>query len=211
MRRISALAALVMLLSFWTLPADAGTKPAGNSPEPLHLDAAVDAKVFQPSTESFTCTAWDATECGYISVDLTFSGFEGRAPMLEEGARPPFTVSGSARVTRTYGCQTPAGKRLRAYDTKVQEQAYLSEPPYGAQPFGFPQDGSDERLKYIAGYLGDAQPGNCPAGTEARLYRVVAKCVRVEFRSEITSVPSTTYRLRGDTWNGSVPTPALAS
>lgn len=182
MRRIPMLTLLVLVLAGWTLPAHA-------APTRLRLT-------------DYTVTP----RAGLVSVEASFSGLEGR-----ERPGPgdyPFVLdaSGTVKVIRTYGCQTLEGQRLRRYDRKVTGTHSLFFPTPGR-----PVPDGDTVTFAVYALLPDAQPRNCPVGTQPTIYAVQAKQVRFELTSQWAAIPSATYALRGRTvWHGEVLAPALA-
>lgn len=200
MRRISALTVLVVLLSSWALPADAGTGR-------LRLTSSTVTPVVQLQPDApVLCDAANFFACGYVDVEAAFSGLAGRA-LPGPGDDPRLlNAGGTASIARTYGCRTAAGKRVRRYDRTVREDVTMNT--RRGIPLMLPEE--DPLQVQVYAFLLDAQPGDCPAGTEARMYRFTVRDVTVELESRWPSVPSSTYRIRGRAvWNGSVPTPAL--
>ena len=201
MRRISALAVLVVLLTGWGLPAHACA-------DRLSLDSHdIEADVAQDPRYPVTCDGANFFDCGFVHVQASFSGLEGRSRPAAADDPHVLNAGGTVVVARTYGCQNAKGKRLRTYDRTVTETLGLNT--RRGIPLTIP-DGDILDVDVYA-FLLDAQPGGCPDGTQAMLYRLVAKQVRVELESRWAPVPGGTYKLRGrDVWTGAVPTPALA-
>ena len=113
---------------------------------------------------------------------------------------------GTTQVARTYGCQDASGKRLRSYDRTVAETVELDT--RRSSGFFFPPTGDTVEV-YTFGYLTDGQPGNCPAGTTAMTYKIVAKQTRLQLISSIDAIAGRTYCAPARAqWVGAVPAPA---
>ena len=201
MRRISALAVLVVLLTGWGLPAQART-------DRLSVDSYdIGATVDQDPRYPVMCDGANFLACGTVTVEVTLSGLDGRSRPAPETFPPVLNAGGTAEIARTYGCADATGRRVRRYDRTVVEDVTLNT--RRGQPFNPPA--TDTMTVDVYAFLLDAQPGGCPVAMEPRLYRLVAKQVRFELESRWASIPSATYRLRGrGAWKGDVPTPALA-
>jgi len=202
MRRVSLLIMLVLVLTGWTSPAHA-------DPTPLRLTShSIGAGVTSYPGQPVRCDGNNYWDCGIVSVTATFSGLEGRERPGPDDFPYVLGGGGTVDVTRTYGCQTPEGKRLHKYDRKVRQTAGLNTRRGIVGPI---PEGDTFTLSVSAFALGDAQPGNCPAGTEATMYRIEAKEAKVVLESYWASIPTATYSVPGRAvWDGAVPTPAIA-
>lgn len=142
--------------------------------------------------------------CGYVYVQATFAGLN-RASWrpTEEGLDA--LLDGTVEISRDYGCADSTGKRLRKYDRTVNGTASLGV--RRAMPVSFPKEGDTVTITTWA-FLSDAQPGNCPAGTTPRLYKLVAKHAKLELISLVTQSTGT-YRAPGrSVWVGAAATPS---
>lgn len=161
--------------------------------------------VWAPVAPASQCD-YNWINCGTVAVQATFAGVD-RASWRPTGdpMGPEGNLSGTVQVSREYGCQNAAGKRLRSYDRTVTETAYLNT--RRGTGFTFPRTGDTVTATTYA-FLSDRQPGNCPAGTTAMTYKIVAKQTRLELSSYLNGVTSGTYvaPARG-VWVGAVPTP----
>jgi len=202
MRRISLLAMLAFALMGGALPAHADVAP-------LRLTShSMEASVTSYPGAPVNCDGSNFWDCGIISITADFSGVAGRErpgpgdyPLVLGGG-------GTVNVTRTYGCQTPEGKRLHRYDRKVRQTASLNTRRGTASPI---PEGDTFTLNVYAFALFDAQPGNCPAGTQAMMYRIEAKQAKVVIESSWASIPTATYSVPGHAvWKGAVATPVIA-
>lgn len=143
--------------------------------------------------------------CGYVSVEATFGGLNRASWRPTDGdGGPELSVNGTAQVTREYGCQNAAGKRVRKYDRTVTETAGLGL--RRGFPISFPRTGDTVTATAWA-FLADRQPRNCPAGTTAMMYRLVAKHVHLELTSYVNGATGTYSAPGRSQWIGAVPTP----
>lgn len=198
MRRISALTALVILISCWAVPARADAQQ-------LQLSSySVSPVVLLENQVPVRCDGANFFGCGYVAVQAELSGLAGTTRPPSQGGFPPLNAGGSARVARSYGCQSADGTRLRRYDRTVVERVTLNT--RRGQPLSIPE--GDTLTLSVFAFLLDAQPGNCPRGARATMYQFEVKQVRLELESRWAPLPSATYRLPGRAvWVGAVPTP----
>lgn len=158
-----------------------------------------------PKAPAHNCDTfgWD---CGYVAVTATFGGLNrlSTRPQFVEGAMHA-RLMGTVQVSRTYGCQSATGFRRHGFDRTVTESVRLDN--RRGIGFAIPPDG-DTVGSVTFGYFPDRQPGNCPAGTTAMTYRIVAKQTRLELNSYVDQIASHTYGAPGrGQWIGAVPTP----
>jgi hypothetical protein len=201
-RRAVRIAAATALLPLSLLPAQTASAHTVR-PQPLYLS---DYSVgIAPPTLGPSCDLGSQLNCGFVIVSANFQGLDGRGP------RPTNTpedgdLTGTVRVTRTYGCQQPDGKRLKGFTRKISEIAPLET----RRAFGYsiPAAGNTLSVSTFA-FLLDNQPGNCPAGTQPRVYRIRAHGAKLVLRSDWAPVPSKNYSAPARAeWRGSVPTPS---
>jgi len=201
---IAAVAALVTTLALSAPAAHADT----TAPTPLTLDrVSIEVSVdTPPGGEPVICDRNNHVYCGFIAINLELSGLDGRERPGPDDYPWPLSTSGTADVTRVYGCETSSGRRLHRYDTKVVERGTELINRRNI-PYPVPTDDTFEGA--VFGLLPDAQPGDCPRGTSPRLYRLVAKHAEITLESQWAGIPaSTTYAVRGPArWDGSAPTP----
>ena len=158
-----------------------------------------------PEPAPTTCYAGGSgSSCGVVIVSLDLAGVMGRG--ITEPAEFAGYVSGTARLTRVYGCADRAGKRLHRYDTRLRESISLYSVrgmPYSVQP------DQDVIHPTAIALLENAHPGNCPAGTVAMEYEIAASHVRIHLDSQLEEIPSADYRLPHGraVWRGAVRTP----
>lgn len=148
--------------------------------------------------------------CGYVSVEATFAGLNRASwrPGPDVPPRPEASLDGTVQVSREYGCQNSAGKRLRTYDRTVSETANLGL--RRGIPISFPREGDTVKATTWA-FLADRQPRNCPAGTTPMMYRLTAKNVTLKLTSYVNGTTTGSYRAPGrSVWVGAVPTPTSA-
>lgn len=199
-RRFFACAALTAALAIGT-PAVAEAAPV----KPLRL-ASYTVRVLPPVAPAFACT-YQLINCGYVEVNATFSGLDRASwrPTDDEPGPPQGNLSGTTRITRVYGCANAAGKRLRSYDRTVTETVDLNTRQ--GSGIRFPGSG-DTFTRTTYAFLDDNQPGNCPAGTTATTYKIVASHTQLELDVYINDFAVGTYRAPGcGKWIGAVPTP----
>lgn len=161
-----------------------------------------------PPSEPVSECIYSTFNCGVVVVRATFGGLNrisgrpaGGSPGPSEG-----NLMGTTQVARTYGCQDASGKRLRSYDRTVAETVELDT--RRSSGFFFPPTGDTVEV-YTFGYLTDGQPGNCPAGTTAMTYKIVAKQTRLQLISSIDAIAGRTYCAPARAqWVGAVPAPA---
>lgn len=203
MRRISALTALVFLLTCWALPADATSR------RPRLAKVTVQS-VVQPTEpgRELACDAANFFDCGYVAVAATFTGLSALPEPAPGDGQLFVHAGGTASISRSYGCRIPDGPRLREYDRTVRQNVSLNT--RRGFPVPVPEEG-DELSLQVWSFLLDGQPGNCPAGTEAIMYRFTTTRVRLNLETPGASAPFATYRIfRRSTWHGEVLTPAVA-
>lgn len=198
-RILVCLAAIAALLIGGPAVADAAPL------KPLRL-ADYTVSVWAPVAPTTRCD-YNWIDCGAVQITATFAGLT-QASWLPPGdpAWREGDLSGTVQVSRDYGCQNPAGKRLRAYDRTVTETAFLDT--RRGMGFSFPRD-VDTVTATTYAFLIDRQPGNCPAGTTAMTYRIQARNIQLQLSSYINGVAASgTYWApkRGE-WIGAVPTP----
>lgn len=180
------------------------------APTPLTLESATfEATVSAPPPgQPLVCDGTNFVFCGFVAINVEFSGLDGRERPAPGDSPVPLSASGTVDLTRVYGCATAQGRRLHRYDTKVVERDVVVNSRRGI-PYSVPA--GDTLRVGIYGLLLDAQPGNCPRGTTPRLYRLVAKHAEVVLESRWAGLPaSTTYAIPGQArWDGSALTPQL--
>ena len=105
---------------------------------------------------------------------------------------------------RDYGCVTAAGRRLHRYDTRVVEPAAFNGGP--GKVFTLVADNDSTPVTLVL-TLEDKQPGNCPSGTRAALFRIVVKKVDVTLVAFTKPELRTTSRLPDRwRWSGAIRT-----
>ena len=197
-----ALAALTLL----AVPATAAA--AAPAPKPIKL-ASAKVTIAPPHVQTGACDGGSQLDCGTVTVDARFSGLAAYGRPAEPGYPGDGQLRGSIRVVRTYGCATPAGKRLKDHDRTVRETALLT--PRRAQGYHLPAQGVDVMDATAYAFLLDGQPGNCPAGTRAMTYSVRVGQVKLEVDSMWDGLPDskhTAERQARAGWWGAVPAPA---
>jgi hypothetical protein len=195
-RRISLIGILVAALTLIVTPAMAA--------DPAPLPATFQLTVGGPTAPADRCD-YTALFCGTVAVVADFSGLTGRARPESEDVRPQLSLSGTVRVTRTYGCATRGGHRVRFFDRRVTEDLTLNT-RRGA-PFRVPQTGDTVSATAYA-FLADSQPHNCPFRTRPMTYKIVAGDAVLVLGSAWEPVPSASYPVTGRAvWEGAVPTP----
>ena len=135
---------------------------------------------------------------------MVFSGLNDRVrPVCDDFCG---NLTGTAVVTRLYGCQVGNGKRLIRYDVKVTRVESLNT--RRGNGYSVPKAGDQLPVSTWA-FLPDAQPrGNCPAGTRAMTYAVRARQVKLQLESRLPAIPSACYSAPGEAvWSGAVATP----
>ena len=183
-------------MAFCALPAEAG------QPKPLHLQSYV-ISVTPPNPGATICDQGSWLNCGNVSVTANFTGLDSHA-IPPETSPADGNLIGTVYVSRTYGCRQ-GSKRLTRYDRRVDEVAFLNT----RRGFGFsiPAAGTSLSVTTYA-FLLDAQPGNCPAGTEAITYEIKAGNAKLSLESVSPYFPSKSYAApRKAQWCGAVPTP----
>lgn len=176
--------------------------------KPLRL-ANYTISVQPPVAPAVACT-YQFINCGYVAITATFSGLDRARwrPTDDQPGPPQGNLSGTAQVSRVYGCANTKGKRLRGHDRTVTETVSLNT----RQGTGlrFPATGDTVTATTYA-FLADRQPGNCPAGTTAMTYKMVASHTQLELDSYIDGFATGTYRAPGRAqWIGAVATPVPA-
>lgn len=200
LKRLAGVGLIALLLSLVAMPAEAAVAPTKLKLSSYSLTVGAPTA---PVTDQ-TCD-YNWIFCGFVQVDATFSGFNSH----ERPAGPALRLGGSANVTRVYGCQSAAGKRLNAYNVTVRETASLDA--RRGQPSFIPAAGDKLSMSTYA-FLNDAQPGNCPAGSTAMIYRFSYYYTQLTLDSYVSAIPSGTYRALGyKVWTGAVPTPKLVA
>jgi hypothetical protein len=197
MRRAALTSVLVALLALWVPPAEAA------GPKTLSLDAYT-IDIWSPVAPATACDSGSETNCGAVVVVADFSGLN-RIERLP-GVSYQGDLFGTVRVTRTYGCQDASGQRLEQYDTTVKEEARIAT--RRALGFQLPLEGDTIRVSAFA-FLPDSQPGNCPAGTQAMVYEIEARGIKlVLFQPWDDDNQTVRYSAPGKAlWTGAVPTP----
>lgn len=201
MRRVLGSVALAATLALTALPAtSAAATPA---PKKLSLSSYT-VTIGAPDAPATVCD-YNQIHCGSVAVQATFAGLDRLPRPAGEVGPPEAGLYGTVQVTRVYGCQNDAGKRLHRYDTTVTETATMNT--RRGSGLKFPRTGDTVTATTYA-FLADAQPGNCPAGTTPMIYKLVAKKVTLELDSYVDEIPDGSYRApyRGQ-WTGVVPTP----
>ena len=202
-RALALVAGAIALLMLSPQPA------AAAATEPLRLvDTTVRVSVDSvPEGQPVVCDEFSYA-CGFVSVEAVFSGLDGRPRPDPADFTTGLNLYGTVAVTRSYGCETRGGRRLHRYDRRVREVQPLNT--RRGFPAPVPQTGDTATITAYTFQLFDSQPGHCPAGTQARMYRVEAKDPRLELVSRWAPIPSATYGARDRaTWRGGVPTPVL--
>jgi len=177
--------------------------------KPLRL-ASYTVAVLPPVAPAFACT-YNFINCGFVAVTATFSGLD-RAPWRptdDQPGPPQGNLSGTTDVSRVYGCADAAGKRLRSDDRTVTETVNLNT----RQGTGlrFPATGDTVTATTYA-FLDDHQPGQCPAGTTAMTYKIVASHTRLELDSYLDGFATGTYRAPARAqWIGAVAAPVTVT
>lgn len=160
-----------------------------------------------PSPPPFNrCDGDNLNYCGVVAIQATFSGVAGLPRPTT--SFPNTDLNGSARVRRDYGCESPAGRRLRKHDRRVA----AIEPVTTRRGFGFllPPEG-DEVTATAYALLRDRQPGNCPAGTRPMTYKLTVSRVRLTFELKGDQPATWNYALQGyAVWSGAVALPPAA-
>ena len=196
LRRVVSVAIGAVMLAFCALPAEAG------EPKPLRLQDYV-ISIVPPRATTDGCDLGSRLNCGLVSVEAHFTGLEGRPRVPETGA-PTSNLSGTARISRTYGCQEDA-KRVARYDRRIDQDTRLIT----RRNFGFriPLTGDVLDATTYA-FLLDAQPGNCPAGMQAMIYEIRASNIRLYLETGTGLFPNKYYQAPGKArWCGAVSTP----
>ncbi|PPK98117.1 hypothetical protein CLV92_102270 [Kineococcus xinjiangensis] len=187
-----------LLLAVGMVPAQASSAAA-----PLRLQE-VEVVAGAPHADATYCDHI-MIDCGYVGVHATFSGLSGRVSSQDSWEERQGYVTGSARVSRVYGCESAEGVRLGHLDTTVSENVRLG--PRRGMTFTLPTDADTVPAEAYA-FLEDAQPRNCPAGTQPMMYELRVQRVALTMNSSLRTVPSAEYRVKGrDRWQGAVPTP----
>ncbi|WP_111766226.1 hypothetical protein [Nakamurella deserti] len=211
MSKRSVLAASIAALLLGVVaPAAAEAAPApAPAPAPAKLTlASYTASVAAPEAPAELCD-YNFLQCGYLTVEATFSGLDRFPRPAGEVGPPEGGLSGSAEIRRTYGCAAETGKRLHRYDTTVTETVGLNT--RRGTGFTVPRTG-DTLTATTYAFFDDRQPGNCPAGTTATTYKIVAKKIELELDFYVDGLPAATYKAPARAqWVGAVPTPTPAA
>lgn len=197
LRRWFAVVLVAAVASMFALPAQAAdVEPPklGDASLSMWAPAAYSYSTGGPPTQ---CT-YSLFNCGVVDVKATFTG-------LDPSRVWPYNyLTGTAKVTETYGCADADGTRLGDYDTKVRVDTRIST--RWQMPISIP----DTPL-HVYGPVYDNQPHNCPAGTTAMLYEIRANCVKLTLVSSNSDVPDETYAVPGKAvWIGAVRAPVSA-
>ncbi len=207
MRRVLGSLGLSMVLAVTVQSvAQAAPTSAANTLTPISHTL----KVQPPDAPASVCD-YNQINCGFVVVQVTFAGLDSNASRpTEPGYGPPEgNLSGTVDVTRVYGCQNANGKRLRTYDRTVVETVTLNT--RRGSGFRFPRTGDTVTATTYA-FLGDRQPGNCPAKTTAMMYKLVARHVQLELDSYVPGITGSTTPVKSrHAWSGAVPTPVSAA
>ena len=199
-----ALAALTLL----AVPATAAAAAPAPKPKPIKL-ASAKVTIAPPVVQTGGCDGGSQLDCGTVTVDARFSGLAAYGRPAEPGYPGDGQLRGSVHVTRTYGCATPAGKRLKKHDLTVHETAPLT--PRRSEGYHLPAPGVDTMAATAYAFLLDGQPGNCPAGTQAMTYSIRVDQVKLEVDSMWDGLPDSEHaagwKVRAGWW-GAVPAPA---
>ena len=194
-----------LLLAAGALPAEARPRhrPAPNL-EAYSISVGPPVAV-EPGSAGDRCS-YNETNCGVVAVELHLSGFD---QLPQPDGLPRNALSGTARVTRVYGCESEGGRRLHRYDRRVSALESLNT----RRGAGFPVAEAGETITaQTFAFLGDRQPGNCPAGTQAMTYRISASDVQLDLVVYSSPATERSYALRGrSTWRGAIPTVALTA
>jgi len=194
-----ALAALALALPLTAL--GSGPAHAADATKSLKLESST-LTVYGPGATTLPCSQGN-TSCGFIGVKADFSGLDSldRTSLAGLGNNVP----GEVKVTRTYGCQSETGERLRTFDVEVKTtEGFFTRRGLG---FGVPATGDTLSVSTFA-ILYDAQPGNCPAGTQPMIYEIKANNAKIRLTSPATETRDFTIPGTG-TWTGAVPTPPI--
>ena len=201
-RSVLAVSIATLVLGVLT-PAVAEAAPAPKKLTLTSYTAAVEA----PQAPAEVCD-YNFINCGYLSVEATFSGLD-RFPRPDGSAIQDGGFSGTAEIRRTYGCENADGKRLRSYDRTVTETVGLNT--RRGTGFRIPAEGDSFSTTTYA-FFDDAQPGNCPDGTTAMTYKIVAKKIALELDFYDNALPDATYTAPARAqWVGAVPAPTPAA
>ncbi len=177
-----------------------GPAHATDATKSLRLESST-LTVYGPGATTTQCSQGN-TACGFIGVRADFSGLDGLDRTLLTGGN---NVAGEVKVTRTYGCKSQAGERLSDFDVKVRTtEGFFTRRGLG---FSVPATGDTLSVSTFA-ILSDAQPGNCPAGTQPTLYEIKANNAKIRLTSFATQTRDFTIPGAG-TWTGAVPTPPV--
>lgn len=186
-----------------TVPAVAEAAPV---PQELTLTSYT-ATVVGPNAPAEVCD-YSQINCGYLAVQATFSGLDRFARPTDPIGPPEGGFSGSAQVRREYGCADAGGKRLHRYDRSVTEVVGLNT--RRGSGFKIPRTG-DTLTSTTYAFLADLQPGNCPAGTTATTYKIVATKIQLALDFYVEGFPDATYKAPARAqWVGAVPAPLVA-
>ena len=188
----------------WALPAEAA------APKRLRLGSYSIVVLAPPTTPGAACDLGSQLNCGYVQIAAVFSGLNGRDRPTSEG--PPYgNLTGTVHVVRVYGCQNTQGKRLKAYDRRVESDETLNT--RRSLGYTIPMTGDTLNAATYA-FLTDRQPHNCPSGTDAMTYSIKASGAKLDLTSYWAAIPSAKYSASGRAqWNGAVraPVPAATS
>jgi hypothetical protein len=172
-------------------------------PRPLVLSSYT-VVVSPPANKPNGCDYY-AVSCGDAGVQATFRGLAGRDRSGSTSTRNDGDLVGTIRVTRVYGCANAAGRRLHRYDRRVIKTNSM-DTRIGSG-YLLPAKGNTFKSSTYA-FLDDAQPHNCPTGTTAMIYKLIARHAVLTLKSTVPSIPVHTYRAPGVArWVGAVAAP----
>jgi hypothetical protein len=178
-----------------------GAAPPPITAGPLRLDGA-SVNVVPPASAGTAAGCPAVNGCGRIEL-FGVPYRPGDRSTLLRGA-----LKASGTLVRTYGCVTPAGRRLHRYDTRVVEPAAFNGGP--GKVFTLVA-GRDATQVTLVAALDDSQPGNCPSGTRAVLFRIAVKKVAITLVA-FTNPEQRTTRSIPDRWHwaGVIPTGSIS-
>jgi hypothetical protein len=205
MRRRNAL--LVSLLSTLLLTMPVAAQAASKS-RPLTLSSHVTTVTLSPPQIAPICDQGSFLNCGTVTVQATFSGLAGRTLPPAQGPMPEGNLSGTATLTRAYGCDRD-GKRLTAYNRRVVETLTLNT----RRGFGFTVPRTGDQLSVSTyGFPMNSEPDNCPANSTPTVYAMKVTGVKLSLTfAEGLSIAPGSYRASSARWDGAVPTPSTVT